>query len=173
MQPAADGPTGQGLSSQVLAPVVQQRTAPAAAHAESMPAAGGAAQVAAAVPSLQGPAAGAPAAAAVPAGTSAAAGAAGAAGAGRRRRRKCAACGTSDVPRFKKCAGCDSTRYCSEQCQRVHWKKHRQVCGGAGGQPQAAAAGQSVSSRMTAFACAVAAGCHETDAVASAADRHP
>ncbi len=29
---------------------------------------------------------------------------------------------------FKKCSGCLGVKYCSQSCQRVHWKEHRKVC---------------------------------------------
>jgi hypothetical protein len=29
---------------------------------------------------------------------------------------------------FKKCARCLVVKYCSESCQRVHWKEHKKVC---------------------------------------------
>jgi hypothetical protein len=29
---------------------------------------------------------------------------------------------------FKKCSGCVGVKYCSQSCQRVHWKEHKKVC---------------------------------------------
>jgi ankyrin repeat protein len=29
---------------------------------------------------------------------------------------------------FKKCSGCLGVKYCSQSCQRVHWKEHKKVC---------------------------------------------
>tara|TARA_R110002126_G_scaffold197975_3_gene345672 strand:- start:225 stop:851 length:627 start_codon:yes stop_codon:yes gene_type:complete len=30
--------------------------------------------------------------------------------------------------RMKKCSVCESTRYCSTECQKKHWKEHKKVC---------------------------------------------
>jgi len=29
---------------------------------------------------------------------------------------------------FKKCSGCLGVKYCSQSCQRVHWKEHKKAC---------------------------------------------
>ena len=29
---------------------------------------------------------------------------------------------------MKKCSVCESERYCSEECQKAHWKEHKKVC---------------------------------------------
>jgi hypothetical protein len=29
---------------------------------------------------------------------------------------------------YKKCSACDVTRYCSKECQRKHWKNHKEQC---------------------------------------------
>eukprot|EP00798_Chlamydomonas_sp_ICE-L_P020591 gene20591-27389_t len=39
----------------------------------------------------------------------------------------CGQRGESKV-RLKKCSGCDQRRYCSEECQAVHWKAHKSIC---------------------------------------------
>ena len=31
-------------------------------------------------------------------------------------------------PDFKKCGQCQCKRYCSRECQKADWKKHKQVC---------------------------------------------
>ncbi len=38
----------------------------------------------------------------------------------------CAACGADR--HLKKCARCRATRYCSVECQRMHWHEHKSVC---------------------------------------------
>lgn len=38
----------------------------------------------------------------------------------------CGACAASGAP-FS-CGGCHAVRYCSQQCARSHWKRHRAVC---------------------------------------------
>ncbi|KAH6711912.1 putative MYND domain protein [Leptodontidium sp. MPI-SDFR-AT-0119] len=44
---------------------------------------------------------------------------------------KCATCdkieSDSGTP-LKRCAKCQTTAYCSRDCQRAHWKTHKQVC---------------------------------------------
>jgi hypothetical protein len=47
-------------------------------------------------------------------------------------RRKCHNCGKVhevDGVRLKKCAKCFAVEYCSVECQREDWKKHRSECG--------------------------------------------
>lgn len=41
--------------------------------------------------------------------------------------KKCDACGQKDVP-LKFCARCHAARYCSPECQRGHWRTHKQTC---------------------------------------------
>ncbi|EIW57994.1 ankyrin [Trametes versicolor FP-101664 SS1] len=41
--------------------------------------------------------------------------------------KKCATCAKSGVP-LKFCASCHATWYCSRQCQRNDWKKHKHIC---------------------------------------------
>ena len=46
---------------------------------------------------------------------------------GVRSKGRCTNCGgTSD--HMKKCAGCGKPRYCSRDCQKQHWKKHKPEC---------------------------------------------
>jgi hypothetical protein len=43
----------------------------------------------------------------------------------------CAGCGakqTDAESRFKTCARCETTFYCSAACQKQHWKAHKKVC---------------------------------------------
>ena len=44
--------------------------------------------------------------------------------------QKCANCGKPKamVGKLKRCSGCYMTRYCSTDCQRLHWQKHKQEC---------------------------------------------
>jgi uncharacterized Fe-S cluster-containing MiaB family protein len=48
----------------------------------------------------------------------------------------CAACGyasgTSGAA-LKKCSRCKSVKYCSEACQRTHWRVHKPSCAAAAG----------------------------------------
>jgi hypothetical protein len=41
-------------------------------------------------------------------------------------------CGNDDCENvgigYKKCGRCNVQRYCSKQCQKTHWKKHKCVC---------------------------------------------
>ena len=32
------------------------------------------------------------------------------------------------VGKLKRCSGCYMTNYCSTDCQRLHWQKHKQEC---------------------------------------------
>lgn len=42
----------------------------------------------------------------------------------------CGACSAPNVSgnAFKVCSNCKSERYCSKECQRVHWGAHKEVC---------------------------------------------
>ncbi|XP_050364468.1 ubiquitin carboxyl-terminal hydrolase 18-like [Argentina anserina] len=40
----------------------------------------------------------------------------------------CAVCGANGV---KKCSRCKAVKYCSEKCQREHWRSHKTECGAA------------------------------------------
>ncbi|MCF7900289.1 zinc finger MYND domain-containing protein [Candidatus Babeliales bacterium] len=45
----------------------------------------------------------------------------------------CAACfkkqeNMEDGIKMKKCGGCESIFYCSQECQKIDWKKHKEVC---------------------------------------------
>jgi hypothetical protein len=39
----------------------------------------------------------------------------------------CAYCGSSGT-KLQKCSRCDTARYCSKQCQKLHWKHHKESC---------------------------------------------
>jgi len=39
----------------------------------------------------------------------------------------CAACGKSDDD-LKKCGGCKQVKYCNQNCQKLHWPKHKKEC---------------------------------------------
>jgi len=41
--------------------------------------------------------------------------------------RGCASCGKQS-DNLKQCRGCHAVHYCSETCQRHHWREHRTVC---------------------------------------------
>lgn len=43
---------------------------------------------------------------------------------------QCATCGKAEslVGRLKKCAVCHKTHYCSRECQKADWKKHKKIC---------------------------------------------
>lgn len=34
----------------------------------------------------------------------------------------------SEVGNLKACAKCQTTRYCSRDCQKAHWKEHKKIC---------------------------------------------
>ena len=44
--------------------------------------------------------------------------------------QECAMCGVPEAidGKLKRCSGCYMTRYCSTDCQRLHWQKHKQEC---------------------------------------------
>ena len=50
----------------------------------------------------------------------------------RRFRRRlcdnCPACAHLGEPRYMVCSGCGAARYCSEECQRLHWPQHQKKC---------------------------------------------
>ena len=41
--------------------------------------------------------------------------------------KECANCKIAQ-PNLKKCGACGKVQYCSKECQRVHWKKHKSNC---------------------------------------------
>lgn len=45
------------------------------------------------------------------------------------RKRTCSSC-YAEFPStdIKICLGCETFNYCSKQCQRAHWKKHKPIC---------------------------------------------
>jgi hypothetical protein len=43
------------------------------------------------------------------------------------RKDECDGCGES-FDQLKKCARCRSVRYCSQACQKAHWKEHKPSC---------------------------------------------
>ena len=45
----------------------------------------------------------------------------------KRRRRKCAQCGTHSS-KNKRCDTCRRAFYCNQQCQKRHWKLHKKIC---------------------------------------------
>jgi hypothetical protein len=40
----------------------------------------------------------------------------------------CAGCGKQSCDKFKRCLRCKITAYCSIECQRSDWRKHKLVC---------------------------------------------
>ncbi|THV01240.1 hypothetical protein K435DRAFT_718186 [Dendrothele bispora CBS 962.96] len=42
--------------------------------------------------------------------------------------RRCFVCRARGKPKIKTCTVCKKVRYCSEECQRKDWKKHKTVC---------------------------------------------
>lgn len=62
---------------------------------------------------------------------------------GSRKHHECAACGVTrgSGVKLRRCAGCASVRYCSEQCQVAHWQSgHKRECRRLRAAAQAAAA---------------------------------
>ena len=41
----------------------------------------------------------------------------------------CACCEKISQSKMKKCSGCENEYYCSAECQKIHWKQHKKVCG--------------------------------------------
>lgn len=41
--------------------------------------------------------------------------------------RACAGCQATDKP-LQKCAACSAVLYCGRECQRAHWRQHKQHC---------------------------------------------
>ena len=37
-------------------------------------------------------------------------------------------CANCHVPANQRCTGCHETFYCSRECQKLHWKKHKNQC---------------------------------------------
>ncbi|TFY56948.1 hypothetical protein EVJ58_g7326 [Rhodofomes roseus] len=51
--------------------------------------------------------------------------------------RLCDQCGAVEQPsgtRFRLCGGCMTTQYCSQECQKMHWSSHKQICQHTAGQ---------------------------------------
>ncbi|KAJ6521915.1 hypothetical protein DFH09DRAFT_212165 [Mycena vulgaris] len=46
--------------------------------------------------------------------------------------RRCAYCGITELPPRSKCSRCLSAHYCSPECQKAHWKDHKEDCRSAG-----------------------------------------
>jgi tetratricopeptide (TPR) repeat protein len=46
-------------------------------------------------------------------------------------RAGCAAAGCTSEDAISVCARCQAVRYCSQQCQRAHWKAHKPTCAAA------------------------------------------
>ena len=44
-------------------------------------------------------------------------------------RAACLMCHKTDVVRLKKCSRCEVAQYCSKECQRDDWKRHKKECG--------------------------------------------
>ena len=38
-------------------------------------------------------------------------------------------CANCDQPAIQKCGRCRAARYCSQECQRQHWRVHKAACG--------------------------------------------
>lgn len=45
----------------------------------------------------------------------------------------CGACGKALTAKASKCSRCRVVYYCDAECQKAHWKRHKLVCGKAGG----------------------------------------
>ena len=43
-------------------------------------------------------------------------------------RAECSNCEGSGDSGLRKCTGCRIVKYCSKQCQREHWHKHKETC---------------------------------------------
>ena len=43
-------------------------------------------------------------------------------------RDKCTRCGGRGKPKLLVCGACKTTKYCSAECQKEDWKKHRAIC---------------------------------------------
>jgi hypothetical protein len=41
----------------------------------------------------------------------------------------CGCCIKVSKSKLKKCSGCENEYYCSAECQKNHWNKHKKVCG--------------------------------------------
>ena len=46
----------------------------------------------------------------------------------RRLCHNCSACAHLATPRYQVCSGCGVARYCSLECQRLHWPRHQEEC---------------------------------------------
>lgn len=47
---------------------------------------------------------------------------------GRNATMECARCCSQDYEKLSRCAGCRKVSYCSRECQKADWKRHKQVC---------------------------------------------
>ena len=68
---------------------------------------------------------------------------------------QCASCGKKEselsIP-LKRCAKCQTGRYCSRECQKADWKNHKKNCGSRSSQNDGAANSRSTSSSGNPFA---------------------
>lgn len=44
------------------------------------------------------------------------------------RKFECVVCGKRDIAKLKLCKQCKGPRYCSQECQKEHWPRHKVVC---------------------------------------------